>query len=301
MGHEKLINAVKKIMEGEIELGEMARKAYNNTLTQKGKDEITAAVKKMIASDKEGKTKHAENFAFKALHFLAKQKVGEPVLTTDIQNAAGVKFPQPINKLLSTLVASEYLERASSHVEAEPKEPGQKGRPKGPEKEKAEKPEKLGGLALTKPAPKAKADSEESDVKNIAENMDELNELEAELNENEVSEASIESIEKDLVAKFGVDGSKEGGSSEIDEEYSDKDNGNEKFLNQNEGGSLQRSKVNKSEVDANSDEYYEKADNKEKGNMQETTEPLNESFLTMQYRAGLISDTQLAAKKRLLK
>lgn len=270
MANEKLINAVKKIMESE-ELGEMARKAYNNNLTEKGKKDISDAVKKMIADDKKKGTKNHESFAFKALHFLAKQKVGAPVLTTDIQKAAGCKFPQPINKLLASLVASEYLERASSHVEPEPKEPGQRGRPKGEEKPKADKPAKLGGLNLAKPAAK-KADepAEDEDVKNLTEN-EHLDELEAELNENEevneeesVSEESVESIAKSLISKFGIDGNKEGGSDDLDEEYSDKDNGNEKFI-------------------------------------QETTEPLNESMLTMQYRAGIISDTELVKKRKLIK
>jgi hypothetical protein len=274
MANEKLINAVKKIMESE-ELGEMARKAYNNTLTEKGKKDITDAVKKMIASDKEGQTKHAENFAFKALHFLAKQKVGEPVLTTDIQKAAGCKYPQPINKLLSSLVASEFLERASSHVEPEKGEAKPKGRPKGEEKPKVDKAPKLGGLALAKPAPKAASTSSETE-KSISENMLSLDELEAELNENDevvneeenVSEESIESIEKSLVAKFGVDGNKESGSSEDEE------------------GSLEEKK------DESEEEVCEE---------NSTPEPLNEQMLTMQYRAGIISDTKFAEAKRLLK
>jgi len=272
MSHEKLINAVKKIMESE-ELGEMARKAYNNTLTEKGKADITAAVKKMIADDKAaGNTKNTDNFAFKALHFLAKQKVGEPVLTTDIQKAAGVKFPQPINKLLSSLVASEYLERATSHVEPEPKEPGQRGRPKGEEKPKAEKAPKLGGLNLAKPAPKAAAEPED-DTKNLSENEMSLDELEAELNESgeSVNEESVESIAKSIVAKFGKDGSQGGSGSEdldenseeIAEKYSADDNGNEKFVQE--------------------------------------SEPLNESMLTMQYRAGIISDTEYVKRRKLLK
>jgi hypothetical protein len=312
MANEKLINAVKKIMESE-ELGEMARKAYNNTLTEKGKKDISDAVKKMIADDKEKGTKNHESFAFKALHFLAKQKVGAPVLTTDIQKAAGCKFPQPINKLLASLVASEYLERASSHVEPEPKEPGQRGRPKGEEKPKTEKPAKLGGLNLAKPAAKKdepaaeKEKEEEDDVKNLTEN-EHLDELEAELNESEdlnedenINEESVEAIAKSLISKFGVDGNKEGGSGDLDEEYSADDNGNEKFISQNEAGSLQKHNVSKSKVDAASDEYYEKTDKKEKGNVQEL-ESLNESMLTMNYRAGLINDTEFAkAKRKLLK
>ncbi len=302
MANEKLINAVKKIMESE-ELGEMARKAYNNTLTEKGKADITAAVKKMIADDKAaGSTKNTDNFAFKALHFLAKQKVGEPVLTTDIQSAAGCKFPQPINKLLASLVASEYLERASSHVEPEKGEAKPKGRPKGEEKPKAEKTPKLGGLNLAKPAPKAAATSgEDKEDKSLAENMMNLDELEAELNENEenVNEESVESIAKSLVSKFGKDGSTQGGSDDLDEEYSADDNGNERFISQ-EAGSLQKHKVSKSGVDSASDEYYEKTDKKEKGNLQEL-EPLNEAMLTMQFRAGIISDSKFVEAKRKLK
>jgi hypothetical protein len=306
MANEKLINAVKKIMESE-ELGEMARKAYNNTLTEKGKKDISDAVKKMIADDKEKGTKNHESFAFKALHFLAKQKVGAPVLTTDIQKAAGCKFPQPINKLLASLVASEYLERATSHVEPEPKEPGQRGRPKGEEKPKADKPAKLGGLNLAKPAAKtaepaaAEKEEDEEDVKNLTEN-EHLDELEAELNENEeVNEESVEAIAKSLISKFGVDGNKEGGSGDLDEEYSANDNGNEKFMSQNEAGSLQKHNVSKTGVDAASDEYYEKNDEKEKGNLKEL-ESLNESMLTMNFRAGLITDTEFAkAKRKLLK
>lgn len=278
MSHEKLINAVKKIMESEMELGEMARKAYNNTLTEKGKTDITAAVKKMIADDKaSGTTKNTDNFAFKALHFLAKQKVGEPVLTTDIQKAAGVKFPQPINKLLASLVASEYLERASSHVEPEPKEPGQRGRPKGEEKPKAEKAPKLGGLDLKKPAPKAAA-STEDDVKNLAENEMNLDELEAELNESEesVNEESIESIAKSLVAKFGKDGSSEGGAEEVDE-YKELHGG----VGAEQGVEAEDALKDKDEA--------------------EVKEQLNESMLTMKFRAGLITDTQLANARKLLK
>ncbi len=293
MTNEKLINAVKKIMESE-ELGEMARKAYNNTLTEKGKKDINDAVKKMIADDKEKGTKNHENFAFKALHFLAKQKVGEPVLTTDIQKAAGCKFPQPINKLLASLVASEYLERASSHVEPEPKEPGQRGRPKGEEKPKADKPAKLGGLNLAKPAAKQAdaVEDEESEEKNITENTH-LDELEAELNESEemneeesMNEESIESIAKGLVAKFGVDGNKESGSSDDLEE----------------GGSTHKP-VNKAKVDAASTEYYEKGEGKGEGEVcEDEAVTLNESMLTMQFRAGLISDTAYAnAKRKLLK
>lgn len=280
MGHEKLINAVKKIMESEIGLGEMARKAYNNTLTQKGKDEITAAVKKMIASDKEGKSNHAENFAFKALHFLAKQKVGEPVLTTDIQKSAGVKFPQPINKLLSTLVASEYLERATSHVEPEKGEAKPKGRPKGPEKEKVEKPEKLGGLQLKKPIkPEVPAAGEDDNAKNLAENGMSLDELEAELNESEevsVNEESIESIEQKLVTQFGSDGN--GGNQDSEDnldEYKELHGG----VGAEQGMEAE---------DALKDD-------------DEVKEQLNESFLIMQHRAGIITDTQLAQKRRLLK
>ncbi len=269
---EQLIKEVKKIFEseatngadhetdesGESGLNEMARKAFNNTLTQKGKTEITKAVKAMIAEDKsEKKTEHAKTFYFKALFALAKAKVGEPILTTVIQEASGCKYPQPINKLLSQLVASEMLTRETSHVEPEPKEPGVKGRPKGPEKPAKEKATKLGGLPLVK---KEKVSPSATDKDNDGKADSVINE-DFELDENEsLDEINLVSLEKKYTDQFGVDGNKKGETGELDEH-----------------------EVNPMEVTRDN---------------QTAIHPINESLLLMQMRAGIITDNEYAAKMK---
>ena len=247
-----LINEVKKIFENELyndsdheldqsgdtEVNEMARKPFNNTLTEKGKEEITKAVKAMIAEEKEGKAKHSDNYVFKTLAKLAKCKVGEAVTTTELQQAAGVKHPQPMNALLSKLVASGYLERATSHVEPEKGEPKPKGRPKGPEKEKVEKPAKLGGLPLAKKVSPSAIDKDNDGKSDdvVTENLDE-----ASIDEAELQELNLVSLEKTLINKYGTKGDKLAEDESLDESE---------------------------------------------------TQPINESFALMQYRAGIITDTQ---------
>lgn len=261
-----LINEVKRIFEnetsndsdqgGECGLDEMARKPFNNTLTEKGKEEITKAVKAMIEEEKEGKAKHSDNYVFKTLAKLAKGKVGEPVTTTELQQVAGVKHPQPMNALLSKLVASGYLERATSHVEPEKGEPKPKGRPKGPEKEKVEKPAKFGGLPLAKKVSPSAIDKDNDGKSDdvVTENLDE-----ASIDEAELQELNLASLEKTLVNKYGAKGDKLAEDESIEE------------------AELGGASTNPTE---------DTRDN------QSAIHPINEAFALMQFRAGIITDTQ---------
>lgn len=258
---DKLVNSVKQIMKEEFGLtNEMARKAFNNKLTEKGKEAIVAAVAKMDEEDETKGFNHKDTFVYKALAKLAEAEVGEAILTTDIQNAAGVKYPQPINKLLSKLTAEGYLERASSHVAPEPKEPGQKGRPKGPEKPKADKPTKAGGLFQKPEKPEGEYSPSELFKKpsSLSENEELMNEEEFVAENEEVNELNFNTLEKSLTDEFGKDGNKNGGKEEVEE-------------------------------------------TEEVAEAEEVT-PLNESMLLMQFRAGLITDTEYAkATRKLIK
>lgn len=252
---EQLIKEIKLILENEVnetELDEMARKAFNNMLTEKGKADITAAVAKMDEEDEAGKAEHKKTFIYKALAELAKAEVGEAILTTKIQDASGCKYPQPINKLLTQLKDAGYLTRATSHVEPEKDpnaEPKKKGRPAGPEKPKADKPSKA------------------KDLLNLGKKSDIADDTVAEeLNENEIEEASenleelnFNSLEKKLTDEFGIDGNKKG-----------------------DEGSLEEMELGGAQTNPTEDTR----DN------QSAIHPINEQLALMQFRAGLITDTE---------
>lgn len=360
-----LINEVKRIFEnetsndsdqgGECGLDEMARKPFNNTLTEKGKEEITKAVKAMIAEEKEGKAKHSDNYVFKTLAKLAKCKVGEPVTTTELQQVAGVKHPQPMNALLSKLVASGYLERATSHVEPEKGEPKPKGRPKGPEKEKVEKPAKFGGLPLAKKVSPSAIDkdndgkSDDVVTENLEENESSIQDefkkkMESLINNSEieyVAEFALEDIEMgigDNALKYLKDYFKSDWKKIADflmnhqinepgelsfitpqeykaalkgfnkaDNYEDQFGGNP--LKENEElseislASLEKSLINKYGAKGDKLAEDESLDEAELGGAetnptedtrdnQSAIHPINESFALMQFRAGIITDTQ---------
>lgn len=261
-----LINEVKRIFENESnhetndgDLNEMARKPFNNTLTEKGKEYFVKEVKDAIEEEKAGKAKHSDNFVFKTYAKLAKLKVGEAITTTELQQAAGVKHPQPMNAILSKLVAAGYITRATSHVEPEKGEPKPKGRPKGPEKEKVEKPKKLGAdlPKKSKDAVSPSAIDKDNDGKSddvVAENLDEVS-----IDEAELSEISLASLEKSLISKYGAKGDKLAEDESIEE------------------------------VELGGAETNPTEDTRDN---QSAIHPINESFALMQFRAGIITDTQ---------
>lgn len=223
----ELINEIKAIFEneqcndadheldqsGETEVNEMARKPFKVEVTEKGKKEITDAVKAMIEEEKAGKFKHSDSFPFKVLAILAKQK--EPILTTDLRSKTGQKHTQAMNELLRKLEGAELIKRETSHIEPPKGEPKPKGRPKDPNKvpkEKKEKIDRLGGLIKKEP----KTNEPKDDA--IMEN--EIEEVESEFNEDNLEEINLISLSKSLINKYGKNGEK--GSNE--EELNERDN-----------------------------------------------------------------------------
>ena len=270
---EQLIKEVKSIFENientevnETEVNEMARAAFNVEVTEAGSKAFKEAFKNMEADIKSGKYDHSTGFVYKVFKVFKSMKPGgKKVLTSDLRKATGCKHTAPMNELLRGLQKEGYITRESSHVPQPKVSKGPKGRPKGsgePKQEK-EKINKMGGLKINKKPESTLGQTypqSNFNSPNYAADGVEENML----NENK----DLLQFSKDIVNKYGANGDQ------------GPDDGDDTLEEMELGGAA----TNATE---------DTRDN------QSAIHPVNESnnqLALMQYRAGLITDTEYRKK-----